>query len=76
LGTSRQNRQILEAARALLRDPIVLTGDGLDYVNGQHRSVAMRDQRVGEVPLLMTLGISESAPAPAVELLPDRDGAR
>lgn len=68
LGARSHRRGTLEAANALLRDRIVLTSDGLDYVNGQHRSVAMRDQRVGEVPLLMMLAISASAPVPAMEL--------
>ncbi len=38
---------------------------GSPYVNGQDRSIAMRDQCVRVAPLIMTLPISTTAPAPA-----------
>ena len=71
LRTSLDRPRTIDAARSLLGDPIVLTSDGADYINGQHRSISMRDQCVRMVPLTMMLPTSEPAPEPAREFSQD-----
>lgn len=52
----------LEGALSLLGDPIVVDGDLEGFVNGQHRSTAMKDQGVSEV--LVESSISPSSEPP------------
>ena len=60
----------LDAARSLLSDALILTSDLDDYVNGQHRSMAIHDQNVNDVPLIVTYPINAAPPAPLFAEVP------
>lgn len=65
LRTRLDRPRTIDAALSLLGDPIALTSDGTDYIDVQHRSISMRDQRVRMVPLTTMLATSNPAPEPA-----------